>query len=117
MRGSRDNLVIAVRSTTPRCISAGVALQACPVAHHREIPALRAGFADIALYLCFGAPTGGACVGRRKLHAYIAMSHPIVGSFFVGRQIPLQRRRAVAGVAMGGLAAATGRKFVPRAAL
>src|SRR4051812_12350456 len=52
---------------TPRGASARIALHAGAVAHQREIPALAAGFALVALSLCLGALLGcrvlGDCLG------------------------------------------------------
>jgi hypothetical protein len=52
-------------STAPRRAAASVALEARAVAHHGEVAAFGAGFADIAFHARFGALLGDCfCLGR-----------------------------------------------------
>src|SRR5215470_3803786 len=50
---------------TPRRAPTGVALEAGAVAHQREVHALRAHLAFVALGFRFGAARGGRCLGVR----------------------------------------------------
>jgi hypothetical protein len=82
----------ALVSATPRRGAAGVALQARAVAHHGEVAAFGAGFADIALHPRFGALLGDRFGLRRQARAD-------GGRDALGK-LALERRRALDEAAM-----------------
>src|SRR5215510_12128025 len=98
--GQRPPFRIAIRrgfarSRTPRGASARVALEARAVAHQREVQALRAHLAFVALGFRFGAARGGGrlgvglgkrdlrfeLLGRRELALGLALERGGAGDF------------------------------------